>query len=145
MLNPAVAQKLQLFAVCVGGLLLALFLGTEIGSSKYGPLLLGTVIVSVASVSLFSGHFFWVLTIASSFLGGTFPILGGSFTPFQILMAIGVVKFFAEDIILRRAHFRLGKRFDLLLIAGFMGVLTLHALHDRFGMRFLGSSVWGGR
>ena len=26
-----------------------------------------------------------------------------------------------------------------------MGVLTLHALHDRFGMRFLGSNVWGGR
>jgi hypothetical protein len=26
-----------------------------------------------------------------------------------------------------------------------MGVLTLHALHDRFGMRFLGSTVWGGR
>src|ERR1700736_1453897 len=137
MLNPAVAQKLQLFAVCVGGLLLALFLGTEIGSSKYGPLLLGTVIVSVASVSLFSGRFFWVLTIASSFLGGTFPILGGQFTPFQILMAIGIAKFLFGDVVLKRTRIKVGSRFDALMIAGFMGILTWHGLRDRFGMRFL--------
>src|SRR6266850_2249245 len=102
MLNPAVAQKLQIFALCLGGLLLAVFLGTQIGESKYGPLLLGALFVVVASISLFSGGFFWVLTIASSFLGGTFPILHGSFTPFQILMAIGVAKFFISDVVLRR-------------------------------------------
>src|SRR5438309_2224589 len=64
MLNPAVAQKLQIFALCLGGLLLAVFLGTQIGESKYAPLLLGTLIIVVASVSIFSGGFFWVLTIA---------------------------------------------------------------------------------
>jgi hypothetical protein len=145
MLNPAVAQKLQLIALCVVGLLLAVFLGTQIGESKYGPLLLGTVIVVVASVSLFSGRFFWVLTIASSFLDGTFPILRGSFTPFQILMAIGVAKFLIGDVVLRRTRIRTPARFDTLLIAGFMAVLTWHGVHDRFGMRFLGSSIWGGR
>ena len=30
-------------------------------------------------------------------------------------------------------------------LVGFMGVLTIHALKDRFGMRFLGSNTWGGR
>ena len=30
-------------------------------------------------------------------------------------------------------------------MVGFMGILTFHGIHDRFGMRFLGSDVWGGR
>src|SRR5205823_2005917 len=123
MLNPAVAQKLQIFALCLGGLLLAVFLGTQIGESKYAPLLLGTLIIVVASVSIFSGGFFWVLTIASSFLGGTFPILGGSLTPFQILMAIGVAKFLCTEVVLRHAKIKNPARFDTLLIAGFMAIL----------------------
>src|SRR6267378_2977935 len=131
MLNPAVAQKLLLFALCVAGLLLAVFLGT--------------LIVVVASVSLFSGGFFWVLTIASSFLSGTFPILGGSFTPFQILMAIGVAKFLLTDTVLKRTRIQWPARADLLMIIAFMAIITLHGVHDRFGMKFLGSSIWGGR
>jgi O-antigen ligase len=145
MIDPALAQKLKLLTLCVVGLLLAVFLGTQIGEAKYWPLLLGTVFVAVASVSLFSGGFFWVLTIASSFLGGTFPILGGSFTPFQILMAIGVAKFVTTDVVLRRTRVQRPARFDMLLMAGFMAVMTWHGVHDRFGMKFLGSSVWGGR
>src|SRR6267378_1710400 len=131
MLNPAVAQKLLLFALCVAGLLLAVFLGT--------------LIVVVASVSLFSGGFFWVLTIASSFLSGTFPILGGSFTPFQILMAIGVAKFLLTDTVLKRTRIQWPARADLHMIIAFMAIITLHGVHDRFGMKFLGSSIWGGR
>ena len=90
------------------------------------------------------GRFFWVVTIASSFLGGTFPILGGAFSPFQILTVMGVAKFIVEDVVMRRTRTMPKSRFDLLMIAGFMGVVTIHALHDRFGMRFLGSDVWGG-
>src|SRR5207249_545916 len=63
----------------------------------------------------------------------------------QILMAIGIVKFLIEDIVLRRVRIDLGNRFDVFLIWVFMGIITWHGLHDRFGMRFLGSSVWGGR
>src|ERR1700719_1561749 len=145
MLNPAVAQKLQLFALCAIGLLVAVFLGTQIGEAKYGPLLLGALIVVVALVSLFSGGFFWVLTIASSFLGGMFPILRGSFTPFQIMMAIGVAKFVMTDMVLRRTRIQSPARFDLRMIVCFMAIITFHGVHDRFGMKFLGSSVWGGR
>lgn len=143
--NPAFTQQIRALLLAAGGLLIAIFLGMQIGSAKYGHLLLGTVIVAVIFVSFFSGRFFWVLTIASSFLGGTFPVLGGSFTPFQIFMAIGVGKFVIEDVVLRRTRINFGNRFDLLLIAGFMGVLMWHGVHDRFGMRFLGSTVWGGR
>jgi hypothetical protein len=142
--NPALNQQVKVLAVGAAGLLLAVFLGNQIGSENYADLILGAVVV-VVSVAFFSGRFFWVLTIASSFLGGTFPILGGSFTPFQILMAIGVAKFLIEDVVLKRTRINVGNRFDALLIAGFMGVLTWHGIHDRFGMKFLGSSVWGGR
>ena len=142
--DPALAQKLKALLLCAMGLLVAVFLGSQIGHENYRPLLVGAVIIVVACVALFSGRFFWVLTIASSFLGGTFPILGGKFTPFQILMAIGVAKFLVGDVVLRRTKLRMGNRFDALLIAGFMAVLTWHGVHDRFGMRFLGSTVWGG-
>jgi hypothetical protein len=144
MTNPALGQQLKALALCGAGLLLAIFLGSQIGHENYGQLLLGAVIIAVAGVALFSGRFFWVLTIASSFLGGTFPILRAAFTPFQILMAIGVAKFLIGDVVLRRTRLKIGNRLDALLIAGFMGILTWHAIHDRLGMRFLGSSVWGG-
>ena len=144
MQDPALSQQLKVLALCGAGLLLAAFLGAQIGHEQYGPLLLGAVIIVVACIALFSGRSFWVLTIASSFLGGTFPILGAKFTPFQILMAIGVAKFFIGDVVLRRTRLNFGNRFDVLMIAGFMGVLTLHGVHDRFGMRFLGSTIWGG-
>ena len=144
MTDPALSQQLRVLALCGAGLVLAIFLGSQIGHENYGPLLLGGLIIFVACIALFSGRFFWVLTIASSFLSGTFPILGGAFTPFQILMAIGVVKFLIGDVVLRRTRLNMGNRFDVLMIAGFMGILTWHGIHDRFGMRFLGSTVWGG-
>lgn len=143
--TPTVPQNLRTLVLWGAGFLLAIFVGVQIGSENYIPMLFGTAMTAVACFALFSGQFFWVLTIASSFLGGTFPILGGSFTPFQILMAIGVIKFLIEDIVMRRTRINFGNRFDLLLIWVFMGIITLHGLHDRFGMRFLGSSVWGGR
>lgn len=143
--NPALSQKLKALLICSIGLLFAVFLGTQIGAENYGQLTLGTVVVVLACVSFFSGRFFWVLVIGSSFLGGTFPILGGQFTLFQILMVIGVAKFFVGDVVLRRTKIKFGTRFDVLMIVGFMAILTYHGVHDRFGMRFLGSSVWGGR
>lgn len=143
--NPGLTQKLKALLICGVGLLFAVFLGTQIGAENYPQLLLGTVIVILTCVSLFSGRFFWVLAIASSFLSGTFPILGGQFTLFQILMVIGVAKFFLGDIVLRRTKIKLGTRIDALLIVGFMAILTWHGVQDRFGMRFLGSNVWGGK
>jgi hypothetical protein len=143
--NSAIAQQLKTLALCGAGLVLAVLAGWNIGSSNYISVVFAFAILAIIAVALFSGRFFWVLAIASSFLGGTFPLLGGSFTPFQILVGIGVAKFFAEDVILRRTRLRASARFDLLAISGFMAIILLHGLHDRFGMRFLGSSVWGGR
>lgn len=142
--DPALTQKLKALLLCAGGLVFSVFLAWNVGSQNYKPLLLGTVISVVGCIALFSGRFFWVLAIASSFLSGTFPILGGAFTPFQILMSIGVVKFLIGDVVLRRTRLRIGNRVDCLMIAGFMGIITWHGIHDRFGMRFLGSTVWGG-
>jgi hypothetical protein len=142
--NPALNQQLKVLSLCAIGLVLAIFLGAQIGGANYRQLFIGAVIIVVAGVALFSGRFFWVLTIASAFLGGTLPILGGKFTPFQILMVIGVAKFLLGDVVLRRTRINKGNRFDLLMIAGFMAILTWHGVHDRFGMRFLGSNVWGG-
>src|SRR5207253_839726 len=94
MTDSALSQQLKVLALCGAGLVLAIFIGSQIGHENYGPLLLGAVIIVVACIALFTGRFFWVLTIASSFLTGTFPILGGAFTPFQILMAIALAAFF---------------------------------------------------
>jgi hypothetical protein len=145
MVNPAVAQRIQTFLICVAALVLAIFLGARIGGERYSELVVGAAVVLLASVTLVFGRFYWVVVIASSFLGGTFPFLGGQFTPFQILMAIGVAKFFVGDVALRHTKLKVGPRFDAFLIMAFMAVLTWHGIHDRFGMKFLGSSIWGGR
>ena len=145
MVNPAAAQKIKIFIICAGALLLAIFLGTQIGSENYADLVLGGAVVLLAGVTFLSGRFFWVMTIASSFLGGTFPFLGGQFTPFQILMAIGVAKFLLGEVVMKHTRLKMRPRFDAFLIMGFMAVLTWHGIHDRFGMKFLGSSIWGGR
>lgn len=143
--NTAVAQRFKAFLLLAVGLLLAALLGFNIGSENYAPLLLGTVIIGTLSIGLFLGESFWVLTIASSFLQGTFPILGGSFTPFQFMMAMGVARFLVGDVVLKRTPIKWGNRLDLIMLAGFMGILVAHGVHDRFGMRFLGSHIWGGR
>ena len=135
-------KGLLIAAAC---LLLAVYLGYMIGTEDYWPLVLGAVFTGVLVLFFFSGRFFWVLTIASSFLAGTFPILGAAFTPFQLLMAMGLIKFAIEDVILGRVRITLPSRFDMLMIAGFMSVITIHAIHDRFGLRFLGSDIWGGK
>jgi O-Antigen ligase len=143
--DPAVTQKFKALLLCAVGLVVAIFIGWNIGAANYLELILAAVVFGGIFIAFFLGRFFWVLTIASSFLTGAFPILGGQITPFEILMAVGVAKFFVEDVVMRRARFKLGNRFDLFLIAGFMAIITVHAVHDRFGSRFLGSNVWGGR
>jgi O-antigen ligase len=143
--NIALAQRFKVLLLSAIGVLFAIVLGFNIGNENYWQLLLIFAVIVVASIGLFLGDSFWVLTIASSFLSGTFPILRGQFTPFQILMALGVVRFVVGDVILKRKRLNWGNRFDLAILAGFMGVLLIHGVHDRFGMRFLGSSVWGGR
>jgi hypothetical protein len=138
-------NQLKGFLIIAACLLLAIFLGYIVGTEDYRALLIGVVLVIGCWLWFFSGRFFWVLTIASSFLGGTFPILQGQFTPFQILMALGLIKFLVEDVILRRTRLKTPHKFDVLMITGFMGVIVYHAINDRLGMRFLGSDVWGGR
>lgn len=142
--SPLNSQLKGLFIVAVA-LLLAVFLGYLIGTEDFRPLLFGTLAVGAVALWFLSGQFFWVLTMASSFLGGTFPVLGGQFTPFHILMAMGLLKFVVEDVILRRVRLKMPGRFDLLMIVGLMSVLLYHGVKDRFGMRYLGSEVWGGR
>jgi hypothetical protein len=127
------------------GLVAALLLGIKIGGSDYNPLLISGVVAAGMWLFFFTGQYYWLIAIASSSLAGTFPVLRGSFTPFQILMAMGVAKFFAEDVVLKRRRIAVGPSFDRLMICGFIGIVTLHAIHDRFGMRFLGSTTWGGR
>ncbi len=127
------------------GLIFALVLGFFIGSSDFQPLLLGALVGAGLFIWFGTGQWFWPVTIASSYLGGTFPVLGGSFTPFQILMGIGIAKFLVEEVIMRRKSFTKVDRSLLIAMFGFMLIITAHGIHDRFGMRFLGSDVWGGR
>lgn len=138
-------QKLQSAFVATAGLAVAIYTGMLFGSGAYGEIILPILGLLGAIFWFKSGRFIWVLAIASSFLGGTFPILGGSFNTFQILMVLGVAKFVLEDVVLKRSAKPAIARVDILLVAGFTSILIFHGLHDRFGMRFLGSSVWGGR
>ncbi len=144
-MTPISTEAAKPFIIGILGLVLAVALGIFIGSSDYRPIIIGSLMVCGIVLWFGTGQWFWLIVIASSYLTGTFPILGGSFTPFQILMGVGVVKFFIEEVILRRTSFAVVERPLIIAMVGFMGILTLHGIHDRFGMRFLGSTVWGGR
>src|SRR5262249_45249065 len=124
MVNPAVAHQLKALLICASALLVATFIGAQIGGEHYADLVLGAVIVLLAAITFLSGRFYWILTIASSFLGGTFPILGGQFTPFQILAFIGIAKFILEDVVVKRTRLTMGPRFDVLLIVAFLASRT---------------------
>jgi hypothetical protein len=139
------AEAAKPIFVGILGLLFAVVIGSILGSESYWTLAIGALIFAIIGLWFGTGQWFWPIVIASSYLGGTFPLLRGSFTPFHILMGLGVAKFFVEDVILRRASFVRIDRWQLIFLAGFMAVLTWHGMHDRFGMRFLGSEVWGGR
>jgi hypothetical protein len=145
MTSLQMGQTIKIVLVVTLGLVLAVWLGLGVGSSDYYPVILAFLCLVLFLLWFGLGELLWPVTIASSFLGGTFPILRGSFTPFQILMAIGVAKFLIEEIIFRRRPIARIQRLDLILLAAFMAILTFHGLKDRFGMRFLGSNIWGGR
>lgn len=141
----SMGEKLKPLLIGFVGLLLAVVFGVFTGSSDFQPLVLILLAAVGAYIWFGTGQWFWPIAIASSYLGGTFPVLGGSFTPFQILMGIGVAKFLVEEVILQRKSFAKVDRPLLAAMLGFMIIITAHGIHDRFGMRFLGSSVWGGR
>lgn len=145
MLNPALTDRLKIFVVAIVGLLVAVILGCQVGNEDYFLLALECAIILLAAVACFTGGFFWVLTIASSFLSGSFPVLGGQFTPFHIFVTVGVIKFLIADVVLLRTKLTMGSRFDAIMITAFMSILLFHGFHDRFGMRFLGSDIWGGK
>src|ERR1700736_5104681 len=107
MTNPAIGAHVKALFLGSAGLLIAIFVGVKIGSSNYVPLILGAAIIALACIGLFSGSFLWLLAIGSLSLAGTFPILGGSFTPFQMLMAMGIAKFLIEEVVLRRTPIKM--------------------------------------
>lgn len=71
--------KLKILFVAVLGLSLALTLGYSVGQSNYTPVVIGLLALVLFVIWFGTGEYFWIFTIASSFLGGTFPILGGQF------------------------------------------------------------------
>ena len=99
MLNPALTDRLKIVVVAGIGLLLAVILGCQVGTEDYILLALECGTILIAIVAAFSGSYFWVLAVASTFLGGSFPILQGNFTPFHIFVAVGVGKFLVADVV----------------------------------------------
>src|SRR5689334_24609470 len=99
MLNPLLTYRLKILIASVIGLFLAVILAWQVGNGDYIFLALECASILVVVLAFFSGGFFWVLTIASSFLAGSFPILGGQFTPFHIFVVVGVIKFLIADVV----------------------------------------------
>src|SRR2546426_316123 len=57
--HPAISQQLKMLFLCGAGLLLAIYVGWNLGSANYVPLILGTVVIVIAAIGLFLGSSVW--------------------------------------------------------------------------------------
>src|SRR2546422_8008539 len=84
--------------------------------------------------------------IASAVLSGRLAFLPTEFSVADVLMMTVVARFIVDGIVFRRIRKSLpGNFLNRVLILGFISVLLFHAFRNQFGMKALGSPVWGGR
>lgn len=87
----------------------------------------------------------WGLAVASLFLHGNFTFLPLGFSPFEILIGLGICRFVIEQIVFEKKPLSIKERGLTWLIVISLVILLVHAFRDRFGMRVFGSDIWGGR
>lgn len=90
-------------------------------------------------------HYIWAVALATFFIPASIPGLPIPFTLYELILIMLAGKYVIEQVIIRKRGIRPGPAPDWLFLCGLLAVLIFHGVQDRFGMRILGSSLWGGR
>jgi len=137
--------RLRIWGVLIAGLIVAIWIGQQTADN---PLYIPVYLVAGALfliLWILPDDWFWLMCAASLFFTGNFNFLPADLRPYEILAIVGVGRFILHHVILKHEGLKSGPKFELYLILGFMSVIVLHGLKTRFGMKILGSPVWGGR
>ena len=145
-MNDTSRAKTTLYYViiCTLAALLSVFLGNAVVDSNVQEI---AVIIGAIAVFFFArlikGEYV-IYASALVFLAGSIGVLGGA-SPFMLVSAIGLGNALLAHITKRVGEIVTGYQPDFLFICGFMAVMAYHAVHDRLGLKILGSTIWGGR
>lgn len=140
-----IVMRLTIFLVIVAGCVLALYAGVQVseGDLKFPLYILGLLLL----IFVWFGARQWLLVflVASFFLRGQLNFIPAGFKLFEILMVLVIAHFLMESVVFRKQGIHLGPFYDLFVLFC-IGLILFHEGADkRFGMRVLGSEVWGGR
>jgi hypothetical protein len=143
--NNLALPRLIFWIVTATSVPLALLIGTWVGEGRLREL---TVIIGVPIIGILVlgvSQWLWPFAVGCIFLQGTLPILPAAFKPLELIFILLLARFIVEDIVFKRRSIYLGPRPDCYFILGLFAVVLIHGVQDRFGMRVLGSDIWGGR
>jgi hypothetical protein len=138
-------MRLTIFLVSLAGCVLALYAGVQVseGDLRFPLYFLGLFLL----VLIWFGARQWLLVflVASIFLRGQLNFIPAGFKLFEILMLLVIGQFILENVVFRKQGIHLGPFYDLFVLLCIALILFLHGADNGFGMRVLGSELWGGR
>lgn len=123
----------------------AVFLGTSVGKENIKPLLLMGGLVILAVLLLGIPQWLWIFAVGSIFVPGQLTALPLPFNPMEIFLILVLARYLVDDMILKKRWPQFGVSPDKFFVIGLLLIMLYHGFQDRFAMRILGSSTWGGR
>jgi hypothetical protein len=131
--------------VLLGAAAVAVWVVRGIAIENYKPLLFFLVGVSGMFLWFVENRWFWPAVVAALFLQGRLQFIPGGFTLFQVALGFGILRFAVDVLVFKKGRIRGGPKLDQWLIWIFVGILLYHGFSNKFGLRVLGSDIWGGR
>lgn len=138
-------QTLVRWSVASAGLAVAVVLGSTIAKGDYrSTALMITLGFGFVLYFRFSA-FLWMICAAAIFIPGTLTFLPLGLKPFELLLIVGTSHFFLEKTVLKKLYPSMGPQPAGSWLLLCLAIVFFHSISDRFGVRLLGSDMWGGR
>lgn len=145
MQNSAAAGRLIIFFFGFLVLAGALAFGTMISGEEYQTMALIVAVTLGIVLYFFAGKYFWAICFASIFIPINIPFVPLGMKPFEIMLLAGLAYYAVNEMVFKKNWPKVGVLPDGLFLGFALVVVLYHGLEQRFGVRLLGSEVWGGR
>lgn len=123
----------------------AFLLGSQVAGEEYQNIGFFAAIAAGLAFYLFAGKFFWAICFAVIFIPINLPFVPLGMKPFEIMLAAALGYYLINDLAFKKKFPLLGVRPDGIFLAAALCFVLYHGIDQRFGVRLLGSELWGGR